>query len=60
MPYVKVHMELSVDRLRPKINPIRDLCTGRCNSKDINSDKTGLDPILLAVLNLRVLDIIDL
>ena len=40
---------------------VRDLCTGRCNSKDfINSDKTGLDPILLPVLNLRVLDIIDL
>ena len=37
---------------------VRDLCTGRCNSKDhINSDKTGLDPILLPVLNLRVLDI---
>ena len=40
---------------------VRDLCTGRCNSKDlINSDKTGLDPTLLPVLNLRVLDIIDL
>ena len=39
----------------------RDLCTGRSNSEDlINSDKTGLDPILLPVLNLKVLDIIDL
>ena len=39
----------------------RDLCTGRCNSKDlINSDKTGLDPILLPILNFRVLEIIDL
>ena len=29
---------------------VRDHCTGRCNSKDlINSDKTGLDPILLPV-----------
>ena len=33
---------------------VGDHCTGRCNSKDINSDKTGLDPILLRVLNLRV------
>ena len=40
---------------------VRDLCTGHCNSKDlINSDKTGLDPTLLPVLNLRVLDITDL
>ena len=40
---------------------VRDLCTARCNSKDlIHSDKTGLEPILLPVLNLRVLDIIDL
>ena len=40
---------------------VRDLCTGRCNSKDlINSDKTGLDPILLPVLNLRVFEIIAL
>ena len=39
---------------------IRDLCTGRCNSKDlINSDKTVLDPILLSVLNLRVFQIMD-
>ena len=34
---------------------VRDLCTGCCSLKDlINSDKTGLDPILLPVLNLRV------
>ena len=40
---------------------VRDLCTGRYNSKDlINSDKTGLDPILLPVLSLRILDVIDL
>ena len=40
---------------------VRDLCTGRCSSKDlINSDKIGLDPILLPVLNLRVLEIIAL
>ena len=40
---------------------VRDLCTGHCNSKEIiNSDKTELDPILLPVLNLRVLEIIDL
>ena len=44
-------MGLFADILRPKINPI---CTGCCNSKDlINSDKTGLDPILLPVLNLE-------
>ena len=37
---------------------VRDLCTGRCNSKDlINSDKTGIDPILLPVLILRVFEI---
>ena len=40
---------------------VRDLCTGHCNSKDlINSDKTGLDLILLPVLKLRLLDIKDL
>ena len=40
---------------------VRDLCTGRCNSKDlITFDKTGLDPILLPVLNLRILEITDL
>ena len=40
---------------------VRDLCTGRCNSNGlIYSDKTGLDPTLLPVLNLRVLYIIDL
>ena len=40
---------------------VRQLCTGRCSSKVlINSDKTGLDPILLQVLNLRVLEIIAL
>ena len=38
---------------------VRDLYTGRCNSKDlINSDKTGLD--LLPVLNLSVFEIMDL
>ena len=40
---------------------VRDFYTGRCSLKDlISSDKTGLDPILLPVLNLRVLEIIDL
>ena len=40
---------------------VRDLCIGHCNSKDlINSDRTGLDPILLPVLNLRVFNIIAL
>ena len=40
---------------------VRNPCTGRCSSKDlINSDKTGLDPILLPVLNLRVFEIITL
>ena len=40
---------------------VRDLCTGRCSSKDlISSVKTGLDQILLPVLNLRVLEIIAL
>ena len=40
---------------------VRDLCTGRWSSKDlISSDKTGLDPILLPVLNFKVLEIIDL
>ena len=57
-------MGLSGGKLRSKINPIlgaRDLCTGHCNSKDlINSDKTGLDPTLLPVLNLRVLDTMDI
>ena len=36
---------------------VRDLCTGRCSSKDlINSNNTGLELTLLPVLNLRVLD----
>ena len=40
---------------------VRDRCTGHCNTKDlINSDKIGLDPILLPVLNLRVFEIKDL
>ena len=40
---------------------VRDLCTGCCSSKDlINSDNTGLEPILLPVLNLRLLEIIAL
>ena len=40
---------------------VRDLYTGRCNLKDlINSDKIGLDLILLPVLNFRVFDIIAL
>ena len=40
---------------------VRDLCTGGCHSKDlINSDKTGLDLILLPVLYLRVFEIMDL
>ena len=56
-------MGLFVDKLRPKMSHfgVRDLCTGCCNSKDlINSDKTGLDPILLPVLNLSVFEIIGL
>ena len=61
-PYVKVQMGLSADKTQDKSHlGVRDLCTGCYNSKDlINCDKTGLDPILLPVLNLRVLDIIDL
>ena len=54
MLYVVVCMGLSEDKLRPQDKShfgVRDLCTGSCNSKDqINSDKTGLDPILLPVL----------
>ena len=52
MPYVKVQMGISVGKLRPKIHfDVRNFCTGRVHSKDlINSDKTGLDPILLPVL----------
>ena len=49
MPYVEVHTGLSGDRLRPDKSHlgVRDLRTERFNSKDlINSDKTGLDPII--------------
>ena len=66
MPNVVFHMGLSEGKLKPKINRklklgVRDLCTGRCNSKYlINSDKTGLDMTLLPLLNLRVFDIMDL
>ena len=42
-------MGLFVDKLKNKDKSqfgVRDLCTGRCNSKDlINSDKTGLNSI---------------
>ena len=40
---------------------VRDLCTGHCGSKDlINSDNAGLEPTLLPVLSLSVLEIIPL
>ena len=49
-------MGLSEDKLRPKIYSLY----WALRFKDlINSDKTGLDPTLLPVLNLRVFDIMD-
>ena len=64
MPYVEVHMGAFCRQTKTQDKAhfgVRDLCTGCCNSKYlINSDKTGLNQILLPVLNLRVFEIMDL